>query len=89
MTKKLKFILDITNYCGIINKLIATDTSANAVIAQSVERVIGNDEVGSSNLPNSSKTSKPLGFGVFFCKKPGREAAIDCFPPFLFAHQIR
>ena len=26
----------------------------NAVIAQSVERVIGNDEVGSSNLPNSS-----------------------------------
>ena len=25
-----------------------------AVIAQSVERVIGNDEVGSSNLPNSS-----------------------------------
>ena len=27
-----------------------------AAVAQSVERVIGNDEVGSSNLPSSSKT---------------------------------
>ena len=37
----------------------------NAVIAQSVERVIGNDEVGSSNLPNSSK-KKNTAFAVFF-----------------------
>ena len=47
-------------------KLIARD----AVIAQSVERVIGNDEVGSSNLPNSStKSLEPQrlwGF-PFFC----------------------
>ena len=43
----------------------------NAVIAQSVERVIGNDEVGSSNLPNSSKKvldimSRIFLFGVSF-----------------------
>ena len=44
-------ILDKSETRVIIVKLIASD----AVIAQSVERVIGNDEVGSSNLPNSSK----------------------------------
>ena len=51
-------------------KLIARDTKtkrkrANAVIAQSVERVIGNDEVGSSNLPNSSKILD-ITSGIFF-----------------------
>ena len=44
-------MLDRKENYVIISKLIAAD----AVIAQSVERVIGNDEVGSSNLPNSSK----------------------------------
>ena len=38
----------------------------NAVIAQSVERVIGNDEVGSSNLPNSSKKSTAKAVLFFF-----------------------
>ena len=46
-------MLDILKDCVIIMELIVRD----AVIAQSVERVIGNDEVGSSNLPNSSKKS--------------------------------
>ena len=41
--------------------------SKNAVIAQSVERVIGNDEVGSSNLPNSSKKSTVEAVLFFFC----------------------
>ena len=30
------------------------EKNAYAVIAQSVERILGKDEVGSSNLPNSS-----------------------------------
>ena len=46
----------------------------NAVIAQSVERVIGNDEVGSSNLPNSSKNASMNVDAFFLCQNTGREA---------------
>ena len=37
----------------------------NAAIAQSVERILGKDEVASSNLASSSK-KKPHRFGVVF-----------------------
>ena len=49
----------------IIHKL-----SKAAAIAQPVERILGKDEVASSNLASSSnKTPKPSGFGVFCCGK--------------------
>ena len=38
----------------------------NAAIAQPVERILGKDEVASSNLASSSiKRPKPFGFGLF------------------------
>ena len=40
--------------------------SGNAAIAQSVERILGKDEVASSNLASSSKTLKSIGFQGFF-----------------------
>ena len=41
--------------------------SANAAIAQPVERILGKDEVASSNLASSSKkTSRPIRDGCFF-----------------------
>ena len=40
--------------------------SANAAIAQPVERILGKDEVASSNLASSSKTLKLLEFRGFF-----------------------
>ena len=45
--------------------------SVNAAIAQSVERILGKDEVASSNLASSSKTLKLLEFRGFsyFCAK--------------------
>ena len=46
--------------CDIMAKL-----SANAAIAQSVERILGKDEVASSNLASSSKTLKLLEFRGF------------------------
>ena len=49
--------------------------SANAAIAQPVERILGKDEVASSNLASSSKTLKLLefrGFSLFICQKPDR-----------------
>ena len=44
------------------------DTRAvrNAAIAQPVERILGKDEVASSNLASSSKTLKSIGFQGFF-----------------------
>ena len=40
--------------------------SENAAIAQSVERILGKDEVASSNLASSSKkTVIPFGVAVF------------------------
>ena len=40
-----------------------------ADMAQSVERILGKDEVGSSNLPSSSKkASKTSVFDAFCCK---------------------
>ena len=47
--------------CAIMQKL-----SANAAIAQSVERILGKDEVASSNLASSSKTLKLLEFRGFY-----------------------
>ncbi len=45
-----------------------------AVVAQSVEHVIGNDEVGSSNLLNSSRIQ-----GAFFtCKGLWRVSRVLC-----------
>ena len=38
----------------------------NAAIAQSVERILGKDEVASSNLASSSKTLKLLEFRGFY-----------------------
>ena len=39
-----------------------------AAIAQPVERILGKDEVASSNLASSSiKSPKPFGFGLFIC----------------------
>ena len=40
--------------------------SGNAAIAQSVERILGKDEVASSNLASSSKPLKSIGFQRFF-----------------------
>ena len=39
--------------------------SANAAIAQSVERILGKDEVASSNLASSSKKFQVFGLGIF------------------------
>ncbi len=42
-----------------------------AAIAQQVERILGKDEVASSNLASSSKeTVNPTGFAVFLLSKP-------------------
>ena len=42
--------------------------SRNAAIAQPVERILGKDEVASSNLASSSKTPDSyLESGVFLC----------------------
>lgn len=38
----------------------------NAVVAQSVEHILGKDEVGSSNLLNSSKNPETFVSGFFF-----------------------
>ena len=41
-----------------------------AAVAQSVERILGKDEVGGSNPPSSSRISpKSLDFGDFSCRK--------------------
>ena len=50
-------------------------SSEYAAIAQSVERILGKDEVASSNLASSSKTLKLLefwGFFLFMSQKPDR-----------------
>ena len=42
----------------------------HAAIAQPVERILGKDEVASSNLASSSiKEPKPLGFGSFIYRR--------------------
>ena len=46
--------------CTIMFKL-----SRNAAIAQPVERILGKDEVASSNLASSSKNKRPLNRVVF------------------------
>ena len=53
--------------CGIMQKL-----SANAAIAQSVERILGKDEVASSNLASSSKNqSIQTGWLIFLLATTG------------------
>ena len=57
-----------------MNKLFRE--KANAAIAQSVERILGKDEVASSNLASSSKPLKLLafqGFFLFLPKSPVRD----------------
>ena len=39
-----------------------SDRNKNAAIAQPVERILGKDEVASSNLASSSKASEIFGF---------------------------
>ena len=51
LPKKQKQGLTFVAACAIMQKL-----SANAAIAQPVERILGKDEVASSNLASSSKT---------------------------------
>ena len=46
--------------------IIAKLSDTNAAIAQPVERILGKDEVASSNLASSSKTLKSIGFQGFF-----------------------
>ena len=50
----------------IILKLSERDRHKNAAIAQQVERILGKDEVASSNLASSSKPLKLLEFQGFF-----------------------
>ena len=51
--------------CYIIHKLSDSETKY-AAIAQQVERILGKDEVASSNLASSSKTERPsIRMGVF------------------------
>ena len=60
--------MTFSEFYSIIQKLSVEDTIQNAAIAQPVERILGKDEVASSNLASSSiKTPKPFGFGVFIC----------------------
>ena len=55
MKEKKKKVLTNADHCSIISKL-----SRNAAIAQPVERILGKDEVASSNLASSSiKRPKP------------------------------
>ena len=51
----MKKVLTNGMFCTIISKL-----SRNAAIAQPVERILGKDEVASSNLASSSKTPDSL-----------------------------
>ena len=51
--KKINFPLTNRDRCCIIPELSAT----HAAIAQSVERILGKDEVASSNLASSSNSS--------------------------------
>ena len=56
----LRFLLTNAFLFGIIS-------FASAAMAQLVERVLGKDEVGSSNLPSSSKKAGPaLGNRLFY-----------------------
>ena len=59
MKKEGKCLTKGTQQC-IILKL-----SRNAAIAQPVERILGKDEVASSNLASSSKTKRPSERMVF------------------------
>ena len=58
--------------CGM--RSIILKLSRNAAIAQPVERILGKDEVASSNLASSSKKSPtPFGVGHFFIDDAGFE----------------
>ena len=55
-----------------------SDTNKNAAIAQPVERILGKDEVASSNLASSSKPSEIFGFQrVFFAIEENRQSKVQ------------
>ena len=63
----LGFVIGMCNGFAIpIEQLFGADVYKRQVIAQSVERILGKDEVGSSKLPNSSKSSGFLRLRNFF-----------------------
>ena len=51
-----------------------------AAIAQSVERILGKDEVGSSNLPSSSKSRKRYSLAAFLLCKSIAKNKMRQFP---------
>ena len=50
-------------------------SARHAAIAQQVERILGKDEVASSNLASSSKTLKLLEFRGFSCFQANYQTA--------------
>ena len=65
--KEKKFsekVLTNQTLCYIIHKLSDSETKY-AAIAQQVERILGKDEVASSNLASSSKKGTPFGVPFF------------------------
>ena len=57
---------------------VAWEQAKNAAIAQPVERILGKDEVASSNLASSSKTpDSEQESGVFFCSAVHEIAILD------------
>ena len=64
--KIAKKLLTISPLCAIIRKLSTRDANKNAAIAQSVERILGKDEVASSNLASSSRDKLIRKDGLIF-----------------------
>ena len=55
-----------------------SDRNKNAAIAQPVERILGKDEVASSNLASSSKASEIFGFQrVSFVTAENRQTKVE------------
>ena len=51
-------------------------SARHAAIAQQVERILGKDEVASSNLASSSKKNRYLWVSVLFLRLPGTATKI-------------
>ena len=69
LEKKSKFLKKGIDFFGTMlynGKAVWDTTPQHAAIAQQVERILGKDEVASSNLASSSKTLKLLEFRGFF-----------------------
>ena len=68
-------ILDSLIYNSEVVRSQTKNKTKSAAIAQQVERILGKDEVSSSNLDSSSKALKLLefrGFFLFSGRKPDR-----------------